>query len=589
MKKNSLSTAIVAGVAGVAGLAGMANAVNINPDGLGQVLLYSYYTVNGGNTTLISVVNTTERDKAVKVRFLESLNSAEVLDFNLYLSEYDVWTASLVQTPGGAALRTDDNSCTSPNGVGKDWDASGNPGPNSAFVPFEFQSNTPDAVGQQGIVRLNGSPTGTQVAISAAERMRQGHVEIIEMGDLFNDGTFTPSNWVTHQASTLRPLNCAAIDAAFSIPGGRWLTPAQGGPANGGPGNAVNAPSGGLFGGAVIVDVVFGRALSYNADAIAGFYNPVGLVEPASYFAPGTVDLHTFPGSIRPSLVDARTEADGSATARIFEPSGVVVSANFQGGTSGVDAVSAAIMSRFIYNEFNLEAGLQAATEWVVTFPTKRSHTYGRTGLDVRPFTDNVNTNGEAPGSTPFDLFGLCEVYNFSVWDREESPGTVSSTPIISPPPPAGVQALPLLCWESNIIAFNQTLGVETPTAIFGAQPKQGAHGLALPDSRLRSGPFGWARIEFNDPRTGGFDNYLVSDDANPVAIVGLPVVGFWAADYTNANILPGVQSNFSQVHKHRFGRDGYLLDATPVPAFGTPLPTGLRSWREQAAAVPVQ
>src|SRR5690606_38794306 len=119
MKKNSLSTAVVAGIAGIAGLSGMANAVNINPDGLGQVLLYPYYTVNGGNSTLISIVNTTDQAKAVKVRFLEALNSAEVLDFNLYLSPFDVWTAAVTRTEDGASLFTGDTSCTVPNNVGK--------------------------------------------------------------------------------------------------------------------------------------------------------------------------------------------------------------------------------------------------------------------------------------------------------------------------------------------------------------------------------------------------------------------------------------------------------------------------------------
>jgi hypothetical protein len=563
MKKNSLSMAVVAGVAGVAGLAGMANAVNVNPDGLGQVLLYPYYTVNGGNTTLISVVNTTERDKAVKVRFLESLNSAEVLDFNLYLSEFDVWTAAVAFTPNGAILTTDDNSCTVPNAVGKNG--------GTEFVPYEFQSNNPDVVGQEGVVIAGGN----EAAISAAERMRQGHIEIIEMGDLFDAGGFIPASWTTHQANDLEPLNCAALEAAWST-GGRWITQN---------GSAVNAPSGGLFGGAAIVDVAFGRALTYNAEAIAGFYSPAGLVDPATD-APGTADLHSPPGDIQPDLRRARTEADGSAIARIFEPSGVVVSATFSGAQSGVNAVSAAIMSRFVYNEFNLDESLSASSEWVITFPTKRPHTYGRSGLDVRPFSDNVNADTEAPGNTPFDLNGLCERYGFTFWDREESPGTVSVGPIISPPPPQGAPNVPQLCWESNVIAFNQTLGVNTPTTILGAQPTQGAHGLTLAASRLASGPFGWARIEFDNPLTPNFQNYLVSQDVNPVAVVGLPVIGFWAADYSNSAVEAGVRANFSQIHKHRLGRDGYLLDATPVPAFGSALPTGLRSWTLQGVGV---
>ena len=84
MKRNSLTTAVVAGIAGVAGFAGLANAVDLNPDGLGQVLIYPYYTVNKSQDTLFSVVNTDPiNGKAVKVRFLEGYNSREVLDFNL--------------------------------------------------------------------------------------------------------------------------------------------------------------------------------------------------------------------------------------------------------------------------------------------------------------------------------------------------------------------------------------------------------------------------------------------------------------------------------------------------------------------------
>src|SRR6056297_3229872 len=101
MKRNTLTAAVFAGLTGVAGMVSVSHAVNLNPDGLGQVLLYPYYTVRGGNDTLISVVNTTSDVKAVKVRFIEALNSAEVLDFNLYLSPFDVWTAALTETDSG--------------------------------------------------------------------------------------------------------------------------------------------------------------------------------------------------------------------------------------------------------------------------------------------------------------------------------------------------------------------------------------------------------------------------------------------------------------------------------------------------------
>jgi hypothetical protein len=567
MKKNSLSTAIVAGFAGVAGLAGMANAVNVNPDGLGQVLLYPYYTVNGGNDTLISVVNTTNQGKAVKVRFLESLNSAEVLDFNLYLSPFDVWTAAIGFTDAGASLFTSDTSCTVPNSVGKGPDG-------TPFLPYEFTVNPArDVSGMRGEVRIGGA-TGSIVAISDAERMRQGHIEFIEMGVLLDEvapSTFRPLAWSTHQGPITDrvPNNCAALEAAwFRNPDGAWIVDS---------GRAVNSPTGGLFGGATIVDVDFGRALTYNAEAIDGFWRNTGLALEAN----GTErDLHFEPGDTRPNLGQARTNADGSATAIIFD-NGAIVSATF---IDGLDAVSAALMHRYIYNEYNMDATLDAASEWVVTFPTKRLHTLDNTGGDVRPFSDNVNADGAVDTrNQPYDRHGMCETYRFSRWDREEFvPGVGAQPPIVSPSPPGQAAIFPQLCWEANVIAFNQTLTPTTPTAVLGAMPIQGAHGLNI-NSGTNVFSTGWARIEFNDPQAaaGTFRNYLVSQDANPIAIVGLPSIGFWAADYTNNFVGGSIRANFSGIHKHRGDRDGYLLGTGVVaPAFGTPLNSaGLQTW----------
>ena len=77
--KKSLCVALAA--TGMLGAAGVAQAVNVSENGLGNVLIYPYYTVKkdiNGNSynTLMSVVNTTASTKAVKVRFREGKNSA---------------------------------------------------------------------------------------------------------------------------------------------------------------------------------------------------------------------------------------------------------------------------------------------------------------------------------------------------------------------------------------------------------------------------------------------------------------------------------------------------------------------------------
>ena len=115
-KRKALFTAVLAGL----GAAGTAEAVYLNPNGTGQVLVYPYYTVqsSGGASwnTYLSVVNTTSRAKAVKVRVLEGKTSAEVLDFNLFLFPNDVWTAAIIPSGTGAtdpaAMVTADRSCT---------------------------------------------------------------------------------------------------------------------------------------------------------------------------------------------------------------------------------------------------------------------------------------------------------------------------------------------------------------------------------------------------------------------------------------------------------------------------------------------
>lgn len=537
MKKNSLTTAIVAGFAGVAGLAGVANAVNLNPDGLGQVLIYPYYTVNGGNATLISVVNTTNVAKAVKVRVLESLNSAEVLDFNLYLSPFDVWSAEITAAGDGAQLTTSDRSCTVPNVFANQ------PVP---FRPYEFEENNPDILGLLG--------TASQ------SRLRQGHIEMIEMGTLFNITGFAPATAVTH-GSTGVPSNCAVVENAWAQ-GGQWAT------TNGA--TAVNAPTGGLFGAGTIVDVSFGRALPYNADAIDGFWTNAGIANDADG---SQADLHRAPGTIDPSLANARTGV-GIATARIFD-NGAPVNVVYQEGLP--DAVSAVLMSRFIYNEYNISTALAAASEWVITFPTKRLHTYLPVGSDVRPFSDNSEA-GQATSlrdGLPFDTFGSCDSIAFRYWDREER--TTTTGVDFSPPRSSPGLAL---CWESNVLAFNQSLGTTTATAVLGVTAEQGANGVTPIVFQQ-----GWARIEFDDPSIAGFQNYLASGlregDGNRVAIVGLPVVGFWAADFLNAGVSAGVRANFGGIHKHRADRDGYLLGVGAAnPAFGTSLNTaGLGTW----------
>ena len=103
-----------AAVAGALLLPPQAQAVNVSQNGLGEVLLFPYYTVRNSIDTNINITNTSENTVIFKIRFREAHNSRDARDFNVVLSPYDVWNATVTLSPDGQAARiiTGDQSCT---------------------------------------------------------------------------------------------------------------------------------------------------------------------------------------------------------------------------------------------------------------------------------------------------------------------------------------------------------------------------------------------------------------------------------------------------------------------------------------------
>ncbi len=146
LRKKTLALAVTAAAA-VGGGIPMVQAQTVAANGLGQALIYPYYSVREGWRTFIHITNTSTDTVVVKVRFHEAKYSRDVLDFALVLSPSDMWTAVVEERNGGPGVRPTDNSCTVPI-IG-----SGN-----------FKAFDPDA-------------TGIPV-----DDMREGYVEIIQEG-----------------------------------------------------------------------------------------------------------------------------------------------------------------------------------------------------------------------------------------------------------------------------------------------------------------------------------------------------------------------------------------------------------------------
>jgi hypothetical protein len=198
---------------------GAAGAVSLNPRGLGQVLIYPYYTVNKDQDTMLSVINTGDVGKVMKVRFREGYNGRAVFDFNLFLSAHDSWTGVVTANAtaaDGARLSSNDSSCVDP--------VLAYP---VVFSTAEFSATTAD-----------GGPT-------TATRTREGMIEIIAIGDI-EPGSATDQAIAQNEGEPGCNLPALIVDD-------------------------LTAPTSGLAGTGAIINVGEGTFYAYSADALTGF------------------------------------------------------------------------------------------------------------------------------------------------------------------------------------------------------------------------------------------------------------------------------------------------------------------------------
>ncbi len=507
------------------------HAVNVSQDGLGQVLIMPYYTTQADNETLISITNATDQVKAVKVRFREAQNSAEVLDFNLYLSPYDVWTGKVMDAEDGvgAALITRDTSCTVPK-IPDDGVAFRN------YVYAGAGNFTGDA-GDQGMGRTS-----------------EGYVEVIEMGVVREDTN--PANWATHDQTTGVPANCSGLVGYWSKDDkgqeGVWLVDSS---------TYMDPPTGSLFGEANIINVKNGVEASEPVTVLDNFY-----------VFPG--DLHAEPGSGAPTLEQANPKVSD-----IFISGDVAVQRDIW--NEGMDAVSASLMASSILNGYSVNPAVQSETNWVVTFPTKWWYSRQALPEDREPFTNQFA--GVLDTDTPPGPGAALEPVTMSYWDREERvPGTVDIpidpegpdfSPTLPPPeecePGVDPECTPtwVLPYEVNVVGFNVVerdgdtgeSTVISESDVLGSQWAKVSFGLVNLKGN-RNFRTGWAKMNFGPVYSAGqqvsSDRVLVSKpdgDGNTTVYTGLPVIGFMATVLQNEHVGEGAA--YASTAEHRYMR----------------------------------
>lgn len=461
MKKTTLCLALAA-----AAVSFQAAAVSVSATGRGQALIFPYYSVESGQTTTLSLTNHTDQAKALVVSFRESLNGRPVLTFNLYLGKRDVWTAGIfsLTQDGPANLTTADRSCTVP-------------GINSSFVIA--LPNLPD--GRRYVPFRNfayvgsgsGSFPGADGGPTLLSRTRTGFIEVIETATLVPD---SPSDL---SANTQGAGACASLEAAWG-PAGYWTQNAL---------TDLAPPSGGLSGTVQLVDVSDGALATAGATALAQF---------------NTATVHPRPGEAEAStsqagtLGSARTD-DNSAQSLAFNAAGAIKASNWPVG-QGYKAVSAVLAKASAGQEYLISAGIGAASDWVLNFPTRRYHTDPRlSAAAVAPFTTRFGGSSVTPAAT-------CESVQARIYDRDRA--TVPAQEL-------------LLCGSTQVLSFGTTSG---ESSVLGAPAPL----------RVNTGPLTEGTMELD------FSGFTSTPAIGGETWTGLPVIGAWFYRYSNANARPG-------------------------------------------------
>jgi hypothetical protein len=288
---------------------------------------------------------------------------------------------------------------------------------------------------------------------------------------------------------------------------------------------AMRAPTGGLFGGGSVVNAAKGSMYAYDPSALESFKDSVE---------------HTKPGNPLPSL-----GTGDSTEAWVYDAAAAdMVEMLFE---SSEDAVTALFMHDSMMNEYTVEdlgGGVNARTEWVVTFPTK-SFYVDSSGAEM-PFTQAFTDNWESGFND-----GACEIIKagpgkYGIWNREEEtiyppedppPGYVppqfSPAPSNPDAPPPEVPTT-VLCYETTVVRFGENPAAEGflyggPTEILGST-------RPIITNVTPVGENGWAQVDLSDGSDPNEDEMVdrALCDVTGVCLVGLPIVGFAAMEFQN-------------------------------------------------------
>lgn len=462
------------------------SAVHLSPNKTGQAIIVPYYSAStqideysDGIYTQLSLTNTKDAQKAVKIHFKESNNGKILTSFNVYLKGHDIWTMALGQVDGELIMDT----------------------PERFSVIAEGHSNFPEI------------PIPTQ----QEWLWENGTIEIIEMGEvdeniqLYNGrdlpfGTFwqTGHDWEVNSEAHMSPA------------------------------------TGGLHTQVTLMGVSGGHSANIPVIHLDNFYED------------GTIQ-HTAPGDAKPNLStgthDSMVVVDGKASITTWP--------------TGYEAVSALLMHNNLTNEFNLEAGVAAQTEWIISMPTLHYHLNANHGVK-KPFkTYTVNSN---------DFWFPMLYTNKDYFNREGQLKNHYPCSNCSPIPPELLShSVTNLIFYRLAENYNPSLAHPKPAPLLSSESAGNTRFINASYDPNETDPFwsydnGKVKLDLNPQSTGNNDRgHSKGQPEINHTFYGLPVIGFSYTRFSNANAQPGTLAQYAFVRKH-YGEKKVIIN-TPDKA----------------------
>ena len=540
MRKNVLALSIAAMIGGL-GFAGVASAdvvagsggatatatlmatttadsLSVSEGGIGHSLVVPYFNAQNGNMTVLHVVNTdTVNGKAVKVRFRGALNSDDILDFQVFMSPGDVWTAAVSAGSDGVAnIVTGDGTCTLP----------------------ALAKGVPQAFVQD---RLNA-------ALSAADKAnntREGYVEIFNMADITPTigANENPLYTAIKHVNGVAPCTAATLNATLVNLSTETAARAAG----------FDTPSTGLYGDWYIINVAQTTTFSAGATAVRAEVAATGAAARGNFVHfPQNASAAPTPDNFS---ADPLFRADSTKSDYTTAGAAKIAAANYDlpdlstpYTTSPLAAnlrpldqatkLAASLKVTSITNQYANDASISAKTDWVFSMPTRRynvaaNYAVATTDAAYRLFSD-LGAQHAAPGTTTTfadDMFNpsntVAQASNGAIcvnadaqtfYDREET--TKTSGAVFSP----GTVSATRFCGETSVLSFADS-GV---SVLGGSVARQNVSGVY----------------------TNGWANLSTANAGN-----GLPILGASFIKLSNPSATAGTSGTYGITWPHRFAR----------------------------------